>query len=297
MAVDHYENFPVASVLVPRHLRGAVVDIYRFARSADDIADEGDATPQARLQALDDYRAALDQIAQNTTPNHAADTHARHATYNTVHGSSGALEAVFIPLQSTIHRHKLPLQPFYDLLSAFSQDVQVTRYPDDEALFDYCRRSANPVGRLMLHLYDAASPENLSAADAICTGLQLTNFWQDVAIDWNKNRVYLPQVRLQAFGVTETQIADGQCNEAWQALMRHQVAQARRLLDQGRSLPAKLPGRLALELRMIIEGGLRILERLDDLNYDIFNHRPTLKMRDWLVISARALVRRKAPNY
>lgn len=297
MAVDHYENFPVASVLVPRHLRGAVADIYRFARSADDIADEGNATPQARLQALDDYRTALDQIAQNTPSYHDSKTKAQHATYSGVHGFSGALDAVFVPLQSTIHRHNLPLQPFYDLLSAFSQDVQVTRYPDDDALFDYCRRSANPVGRLMLHLYEAASPENLSAADAICTGLQLTNFWQDVAIDWKKNRVYLPQARLRAFDVTETQIKNGQCDAAWQALMRHQVDQARRLLDQGRGLPAKLPGRLALELRMIIEGGLRILERLDDLNYDIFNHRPTLKMRDWLVISARALVRRKAPNY
>ncbi|MBC2770835.1 squalene synthase HpnC [Pusillimonas minor] len=297
MAVDHYENFPVASVLVPRHLRGAVVDIYRFARSADDIADEGNATPQARLQALDAYRAALDQIAQNTALNHATDTRTRPVPNSDANGCSAALEAVFVPLQSTIHRHRLPLQPFYDLLSAFSQDVQITRYPNDEALFDYCRRSANPVGRLMLHLYDAASPENLSAADAICTGLQLTNFWQDVAIDWKKNRVYLPQARLQAFGVTETQIAAGQCNAAWQALMRHQVDQARCLFNEGRGLPAKLPGRLALELRMVIEGGLRILERLDDLNYDIFNHRPTLKMRDWLVISARALVRRKAPNY
>lgn len=297
MAVDHYENFPVASVLVPRHLRGAVVDIYRFARSADDIADEGNATPQARLQALDDYRTALDQIAQNTPSYHDSNTKAQHATYSGAHGFSGALDAVFVPLRSTIHRHNLPLQPFYDLLSAFSQDVQVTRYPDDDALFDYCRRSANPVGRLMLHLYDAATSENLSASDAICTGLQLTNFWQDVAIDWKKNRVYLPQARLRAFDVTETQIKNGQCDAAWQALMCHQVDQARRLLDQGRGLPAKLPGRLALELRMIIEGGLRILERLDDLNYDIFNHRPTLKMRDWLVILARALVRRKAPNY
>ncbi|ROT46169.1 squalene synthase HpnC [Pusillimonas sp. NJUB218] len=294
MAVDHYENFPVASILMPRHLRGAVVDIYRFARSADDIADEGDATPQTRLQALDDYRAALDRIAQDIAISHAVDTPTPNGG---AHGFSGGLDAVFVPLRSTIRRHRLPLQPFYDLLSAFSQDVQVTRYPDDEALFDYCRRSANPVGRLMLHLYDAATSENLSASDAICTGLQLTNFWQDVAIDWQKSRVYLPQAHLQAFGVTETQIAEGQCDAAWRALMRQQVAQARSLLNQGRKLPERLPGRLALELRMIIEGGLRILERLDDLNYDIFNHRPTLKMRDWLVISARALARRKAPNY
>ena len=279
MAVNHYENFPVASVLVPGHMRRAVVDIYRFARNADDIADEGDALAQARLDGLQAYRHALDHLA-GQTPDPIAPQ----------------LAEVFEPLSESIAKHRLPLQPFYDLLSAFSQDVVITRYDDDAQLFDYCRRSANPVGRLMLQLYDAATPLNLTQADAICTGLQLTNFWQDVAIDWNKDRVYLPQARLAQFGVSEQHIAHGRVDERWQALMRHQVGQARALLLSGYSLPGRLPLRLALELRMVIEGGLRILERLDDLNYDMFNHRPTLKPSDWFVVLGRAIMRRSAPK-
>lgn len=279
MAVNHYENFPVASVLVPGHMRRAVVDIYRFARNADDIADEGHALPQARLDALHAYRTALDHIASQTPEE-----------------TSPFLAEIFEPLKESIATHRLPLQPFYDLLSAFSQDVVTTRYDDDAQLFDYCRRSANPVGHLMLHLYNAATPLNLTQADAICTGLQLTNFWQDVAIDWAKDRVYLPQARLAQFGVSEQQIAHGQVDAHWQALMQHQVAQARGLLLSGSDLPGRLPFRLALELRMVIEGGLRILERLDDLNYDMFNHRPTLKPGDWFVVLGRAIMRTSAPK-
>ncbi len=279
MAVNHYENFPVASVLVPGHMRRAVADIYRFARSADDIADEGNALPQARLYGLQTYRTALDHIASHNPDQ--IDPH---------------LRSIFEPLYESIQTHQLPLQPFYDLLSAFSQDVTITRYDDDTQIADYCRRSANPVGRLMLHLYDAATPLNLVQADAICTGLQLTNFWQDVAIDWAKDRVYLPQARLRQFGVSEQHIARGLLDERWQALMKHQVAQARALLVSGYDLPRRLPLRLALELRMVIEGGLRILERLDDLNYDMFNHRPTLKPGDWFVVLGRAIMRTSAPK-
>ncbi len=286
MAVDHYENFPVASLLIPRRLRRAVVDIYRFARSADDIADEGEATPEMRLASLEAYRAALDLVAGTQTT-------ALEAELNTL---DPALPAVFIPLQESMVRHQLPLQPFYDLLSAFSQDVTTTRYADDAALFDYCRRSANPVGHLMLHLYGAATPRNLEDADAICTGLQLTNFWQDVAIDWAKDRVYIPQARLDQFRVSEQHIARQDIDDRWKALMQHQVEQARKLLRQGYNLPSRLPLRLGLELRMVIQGGLRILERLDELNYDMFNHRPTLKYRDWIVVLGRSLMRNAAPQ-
>ena len=280
MAVDHYENFPVASVLVPGRLRQAVVNIYRFARSADDIADEGNDPAPLRQARLQEYKSALDQIACQGS--------VRVAPH---------LEGVFKPLADSIRQHHLPLPPFYDLLSAFAQDTETARYESDQDLFDYCRRSANPVGHLMLHLYEAATAPNLADADSICTGLQLTNFWQDVAVDWTKNRVYVPRQRLAEFGVTEAHIANATLDNAWRALMQHQVAQARSLLLKGYGLPSRLPLRLALELRMVIQGALRILERLDDLNYDIFNHRPTLKARDWVAVATRAIMQRSAPIY
>jgi squalene synthase HpnC len=163
MAVDHYENFPVASVLLPRRLRAPVRDIYRYARSADDIADEGDAQAGERLTQLDGYRAALRDIAGQTL--NLADDDPR--------------KPVFQPLADTVRRHALPLEPFFDLLSAFEQDVSTTRYGSESQLLDYCRRSANPVGRIMLHLYGKYNEANLAWSDAICTGLQLTNFWNN----------------------------------------------------------------------------------------------------------------------
>ena len=141
----------------------------------------------------------------------------------------------------------------------------------------------------MLHLYDAVDPTNLRQSDAVCTGLQLVNFWQDIAIDWDKARVYLPQEKMKHHGVTETHIAQQRVDAAWQALMREQCTQARKLLEQGMPLARRLPGRIGLELRMVILGGLRILERLEPLHYDVFRHRPTLRKRDWLLLSWRTL--------
>lgn len=286
MAVDHYENFPVASVLLPRRLRLPVQNIYRYARSADDIADEGTMLAGERLEQLAGYRAALRQIQDGGLD--LADGDPR--------------KAVFEPLAHTIQRHALPMAPFFDLISAFEQDVATTRYASDEALFDYCRRSANPVGRLMLHLYEQALPDNLAQADAICTGLQLTNFWQDVAIDWEKGRIYLPQDKRERHGVSEDFIAEQtrlgllgaapgarHLPAAWQALMAEQVGQARELLQSGLPLTRRLPGRIGFELRLVVHGGLRILERLDQLHYDIFFHRPTLKKSDWLLLLWRTL--------
>lgn len=290
MAVDHYENFPVASVLLPRRLRGAVRDIYRFARSADDIADEGTALPHERLEQLAGYRSALAQIENGRLT--LADADPRHA--------------VFRPLMGTIQRHKLPVTPFYDLLSAFEQDVQKSRYTCDDELLDYCSRSANPVGRLMLHLYDRVDPASLAQSDAVCSGLQLTNFWQDVAIDWRKDRVYLPQDKLRQHGVDEHYIATRSSanaykpegdDRAWQSLMREQVAQARLMLLQGLPLASRLPGRIGLELKLVIHGGLRILQRLDELHYDIFFQRPTLKKSDWILLVWRALAARPAVRH
>ena len=266
--MDHYENFPVGSRLVPARLRPAVVAVYRFARSADDLADEGDSPPGARLAALDVYSRALEAIERGETP---------------------AL-GPFPALASAIRAHDLPMQPFHDLLSAFSQDVTTTRYARFDDVVDYCSRSANPVGRLMLALYDRATPANELASDAICTGLQLANFWQDVAIDWRKGRVYIPLDDLQRFGVGEAQIAAGQTDARWRALMRFQTARARASLDAGRPLLRELPLRLRLEIGAVIAGGQRILSRIDRVEGDVFRQRPVLGPIDWMAVALRTVM-------
>ncbi|HEY8606544.1 MAG TPA: squalene synthase HpnC [Noviherbaspirillum sp.] len=267
MPVEHYENFPVASLLLPARLRPAVEAIYAFARSADDIADEGHASPGERLQALDRYEAGLDDIAAGRTTG----------------------TPPFAALARTVQAHALPLQPLRDLLSAFRQDVVTVRYARYADLLDYCARSANPVGRLMLHLYGNASEENCRQSDAVCTALQLINFWQDVAVDWGKRRIYLPQEDLDRFGVTEDDIGGGKLSDAWQALMRFEVERARALMLSGAGLALRLPGRIGWELRLVVQGGLRILERIEAADHDVFRHRPQLRARDWALICWRAV--------
>jgi squalene synthase HpnC len=264
----HYENFPVASLLLPRRLRPAVLAIYRFARGADDIADEGDALPAARLAGLAVYDRALDAIAAGAPPG----------------------EAPFAELATVIARHALPLAPFRDLLSAFGQDVTTVRYATYATLADYCRRSANPIGRLLLHLYEAATPANLACSDAICTALQLVNFWQDIAPDWRKGRVYLPQEDLARFGVAETQIGAASVDDRWRALLAFETARARTLLESGRPLTRNLPWRLALELGGVLAGGHRILDAIDATGGDVFRRRPRLRRLDWAVVAMHALV-------
>jgi squalene synthase HpnC len=273
VSVGHYENFPVASRLVPAHLRPAIVAIYRFARSADDFADEGDAAPADRLAALDQYGEALDAIERGGSP----------AT------------PPFPELAAAIRRHRLPVQPLRDLLSAFRQDVTTTRYASYADVLDYCRRSANPVGRLLLALYECDAPEQVRASDSICTGLQLTNFWQDVAIDWRKNRIYLPQEDLDRFGVTPADIEAGIPHERWRALLAFEVARTRALLHAGRPLTRQLPWRLGLELSAVIAGGLRILDRIDAARGDVFARRPVLGATDWCVVAWRTLRPAAAP--
>lgn len=275
MAVDHYENFPVASLLLPRRLRPAVNDIYRFARSADDIADEGEASDRQRLFQLEAYRTELHRIG--VEPGQALPGDPR-------------LASVFQPLASTIATHQLPITPFYDLISAFEQDISVKRYDSYENLLDYCARSANPVGRLMLHLYGAATPENIREADAICTGLQLVNFWQDVRIDWQKQRVYLPQDDLARFHVSENDLAARLLTPQFKALMAFQIERTRALLHFGAPLGRRLRGRIGLELRLIVQGGLRILERIEHSNYDVFMNRPELGAKDWAIMMWRAII-------
>lgn len=262
MSVDHYENFPVASILMPKRLRKPVAAIYHFARAADDIADEGDLPNEKRLQQLDLFRKELARIALNEQ----------------------ALTPLFQNLASTIQQHALPMQPFHDLLDAFSQDVVKKRYASFDELLEYCRRSANPVGTLLLHLYQEATPVNLAYSDAICTSLQLINFWQDVAKDYAIERIYLPQDELAQYGVTETHIAQGISNEAWQELMQFQIQRARAMMLQGAPLGSILTGRIGLEMRMIIAGGLRILTKLERAQYDVFRQRPVLRPFDWIMM-------------
>jgi squalene synthase HpnC len=276
MPIDHYENFPVASVLLPRHLRTAVTNIYRFARTADDIADEGDATPSERLAQLKMYRQALHGLISPSD--------------NAMKKSTAELSRIFTPLGKTIAKHQLPLTPFYDLLSAFEQDVTQVRYADYATLSDYCRRSANPVGLLMLHLYECVDDTSKEQSDAICTALQLVNFLQDVAIDWKKGRIYLPQADMNKFGVTEAIIATSTTNSDWRALMQFEADRCRTLLKSGLPLGKRLKGRLGLELRLIIHGGLRIIDKLEAVRFDVFKHRPTLRAADWGVICWRACI-------
>jgi squalene synthase HpnC len=268
MGVGHYENFPVASFLVPAALRPAVVAIYRFARAADDIADEGDAGADARLAALAAFDARLTDIA----------------------AGRAVPEPPFAALAAAVHRHRLPIAPFHDLVSAFRQDVTVARYATAADLDDYCSRSANPVGRLLLALYDAQTPANVAASDAICTALQLANFWQDVAIDWRKHRVYIPQDALARHGLDERAIAEGRADARWRALMRELTASTRARFAAGAALPRALPWGPGLELAAVIAGGRRILARIDAAGGDVFNRRPTLGTLDWLAVAARALV-------
>ena len=276
MAVDHYENFPVASWLLPKPLRPAVVAIYRFARSADDIADEGDALPAQRLDALEQYRIALTVLASGEQDSASLPE---------------ALREIFLPLGRAIKEHRLPFQSFFDLLTAFEQDLTQARYPNNEAVMAYCRLSANPVGLLMLHLYQTTDALSIEQSDAICSALQRVNFLQDVAIDWRKNRIYLPGDALTRFGVSEETIAQGECTQAWRGLMAEQVKQCRALLHFGYPLGRRLPGRIGLELRLIVQGGLKILEKIEQVEFDVFTQRPILRPTDWITMFWRALWR------
>jgi phytoene synthase len=262
MAVDHYENFPVASILLPKRIRRAVEVIYYFARQADDIADEGNISNAERLAKLDEFRAELKRM----------DT------------ANGPQTPLFVALAAIVKKYQLPMQLLHDLLDAFAQDVTKKRYANLEELLDYCRRSANPVGRLLLHLYGEATPQNLIYSDHICTSLQLINFWQDVKKDYAISRIYLPQDEMARFNVSESQIAADKVDQAWKQLMAFQVQRTRDMMRSGAPLGTILGGRIGLEMRLIIAGGNRILSKLENVDYDMFNKRPILRPYDWLIM-------------
>ena len=267
LAVNHYENFPVASWVLPARYQEPVRLIYAFARQADDFADEGDVPDAQRLDSLRQFGVELDRIEAGQPTQHP----------------------LFAQLAPVIRTHALPVGLFRDLLSAFAQDVTKKRYADFGELMDYCRRSANPVGRLLLHLYGETQPRSLAYSDGICASLQLINFLQDVDIDYAKGRIYLPQDEMARYGISERQIAAREAGPAWSIFMRHQIERARRMLQAGAPLGRVLKGRLGMELRMIVLGGERILKKLHDSQGDVFGHRPKLERGDWVYIVLRAL--------
>lgn len=277
--VDHYENFPVASWLCPAWLRPTVTALYHYARTADDIADEGDASPDQRLAELAAYRAELERALAGQPP------------------ADPRWSGQFAALARAIAAQRLPAKPLHDLLDAFEQDVRYTaantRYADCAALLDYCRRSADPVGRLLLHLYGVQDAQSLRQSDAICSALQLINFWQDLGLDLRRGRHYLPQDRLARHGVDEAALLQAdpgpQQEAAARALLAELTQQARALMQAGAPLATRLPGRLGWELRLVVQGGLLILDKIERLQHRTWRHRPKLGAADLPRLLWRAL--------
>ena len=276
MSVDHYENFPVASVLCPPALRPAVAAIYQFARTADDIADEGDAKPAQRLAALTAYRTDLEAACKGDP-------------------TSARWPQVFGPLRAMLVGRALPVAPLTDLLSAFEQDVIKTHYADRAELLDYCSRSANPVGRLMLHLYGIGGAQALRQSDAICTALQLANFWQDLSVDTARGRVYVPASDCARRAVDPAALLAQRDAPNVRALVADMVDWARELMLVGAPLVHAIPGRAGWELRLVVQGGLRILEKITAMDSATLQTRPKLRWYDAPLLLWRALCMR-APH-
>ena len=277
LARTHYENFPVASWLLPATLRPHVAAIYAFARSADDVADEPGRSTDERLRLLAEWRHRL----------HGLQTSSREPA------TDGA--AIFLALHDTIERFALPLQLFDDLLDAFTQDVTKTRYASWSEVFDYCRRSADPVGRLVLRLSGYRDEALDRASDAVCTALQLTNFWQDLAVDWSRGRLYVPEETLRHHGADPSGLAAARMTPEWVAAMHECCARTRALFEAGRAVCDGVRGRLRYELRATWLGGTRILHRLERSGFDVFTRRPSLGTADALVIACGTLLWRAIP--
>jgi len=276
VSVEHYENFPVASVLCPPALRPAVAAIYWYARTADDIADEGDAPPAQRLADLAAYREDLAAVCADRA-------------------ASPRWAKVFGPLRAAIRAHALPQPLLADLLDAFAQDIVQQRYADRAELLDYCRRSANPVGRLLLHLYGIADADALRRSDAICSALQLANFWQDLSVDTARGRLYVPLADCAAHGVAAQALLAREDSAAIRALVGAELAWTRTLMHAGAPLVHAIPGRAGWELRLVVQGGLRILERIEALGHASLQTRPRLRTVDAPRLLWRALFMRSDP--
>lgn len=262
LASSHYENFPVASRLLPARMRPHVAAIYAFARLADDMADEGDRPAAERIADLDAWEARLSAAAGGAV------------------APDGPHPGVFVALRATIEACRLPPSLLHDLISAFRQDVTITRYATWDDLLDYCRRSANPVGRLVLRVAGYDRPDLDAASDAVCTALQLTNFWQDLEIDWKKGRIYLPARLREDAGARDEDLAARRMTPEWRRALRDAVARTRRLFQAGAPVADGVRGRLRWELRATWLGGTRILDKLEAADYDVFTRRPALTRAD-----------------
>jgi squalene synthase HpnC len=268
--VTHYENFPVASWLCPAQFRPAIAAIYHFARTADDLADEGEAGPAQRLADLAALRSDLDAAALGQS-------------------GSGRWAPVFEALTPVLQQWQLPLPLLTDLLSAFEQDIVKTRYADQAELLDYCRRSANPVGRLLLHLYGVKGETALWQSDCICTALQLINFWQDLSVDIPRGRIYLPADMQARHGVSQADLLARALLPSTRTLVADGVDWARRLFKEGAPLVHSVPGRAGWELRLVVQGGLRIADRIAQMDFASLRQRPVIGRRDAPVMAWRTL--------
>lgn len=270
MAREHYENFPVGSLLIPKARRKHVYSIYAFARTADDFADEGyedgSITRSKRLSDLDDWEQQLDDCYEGNA-NHE----------------------IFRALGATVRELNLPRIWFKDLISAFKQDVVKTRYENFDELIDYSRRSANPVGRLILALFGYRDEHRQMLSDNICTALQLANFWQDVSVDILKDRIYLPVEDMKRFGVTEEDLRKSRYSKAYAELLKCQTERTKQLFIDGKELPRIVRGRLSVELKLTWHGGMRILHRIEEQNFDTLTSRPKITTSDKMMILVRSL--------
>jgi hydroxysqualene synthase len=277
-ASTHYENFPVASLLLPRRMRPHIAAVYAFARAADDFADEGSAPAEERHRLLDGWVRRLHHAAHSAEPGPAPAA-----------GEPANTTEIFVAIGATIRAHRLPVALFEDLLSAFRQDVTTTRYQSWADLLDYCRRSANPVGRLVLRIaghHDGALDE---ASDAVCTALQLTNFWQDLEIDAGRGRIYLPADERAAHGAREEDLLAGRMTDPWKAALAAATARTRELFARGRPVCDGVRGRLRYELRATWLGGMRILDKLERSGFDPIARRPRLGLSDAAWMARRTL--------
>jgi squalene synthase HpnC len=280
LARRHYENFPVASLLLPAHMRPAIAAIYAFARRADDFADEPGPSPAERIALLDDWQRRLH------APDPAVSAEDDGATSRL---AAAGDDLIFVALHDAIHRHSLPTELFDDLLSAFRQDVSTSRYATWSDLLNYCRRSANPVGRLVLRVAGYAERDMDERSDAVCTALQLTNFWQDFGVDWRRGRLYLPEEDRDRAGADEQDLERGRWTASWQTALDAVVGRTRELFAQGRSICDAVPGRLRWELRITWLGGSRILDKVQT-SVDALHRRPQLNAADIPLLIGRAVV-------
>jgi phytoene synthase len=280
-ARDHYENFPVASLLLPSRMRPHVAAVYAFARSADDFADEGDRPAAERLALLDGWEFRLRHAANSSEPEPGPSPR---------DGEPPNAVDIFLALGETIRSLSLPVRLFEDLLSAFRQDVTVTRYRTWDQMMDYCRRSANPVGRLVLLIAGYDQQHLFDSSDAVCAALQLTNFWQDLKVDFDRGRIYLPADERERHGAREEDFAAGLMTLEWRRALASAAARTRLRFDEGRAVCDGVQGRLGYELRATWLGGLRILDRLEAARFDVVGHRPALGLLDALWIAPRMLL-------